>query len=476
MTLPYERYRPLIDDWAAFQAAVVRPLPTVIWANPLKTNADNLQNLMAQRGIPLQPLPWYPGAFYLPNGIQPGLQWEYMAGLFHVQEEVSLLPALFMDVQPTDRVLDMCAAPGSKTAQIGVMMGNRGTLVANDRNVGRMRAVRQVLNRIGLYNVTITTADAGNLPRGMGLFDKVLADVPCTCEGTCRKSPEVMRRVDGDDWQRLARTQTAVLRKAVQMCKVGGRIVYSTCTFAPEENERVVHTILQEFGDAVLRLLPASVPQFHTSPGVTEWQGEAFHPDLRHALRVWPHQNDSGGFFVAVLQKLQADRDPAFLAQPQLVTDQFAVQLQPEPWLSVAAERFGWSPEQLSEVVLLRMGQRGAWMVNRDHLPPATPADSLGMMYMRTSERYPKLSTAVAQLLGNQATQNFILLTSTQVQAFFARQDFPLSDDQTTHCTGTGYVLLLYQQHPVGVGIYYAHTKQIESTFPKGWTRPNIAA
>ena len=140
-----ERYKPIVGDWEAFATAVTQPLPTTIWANPLKTTPEQLETLLAQSGIRLKPVGWYPGAYRWPDGMQPGLRWEYLAGLYHVQEEVSLIPVTLLDVRPGERVLDMCAAPGNKTAQISVALQNRGTVVANDRNAGRMRAARQCL-------------------------------------------------------------------------------------------------------------------------------------------------------------------------------------------------------------------------------------------------------------------------------------------------------------------------------------------
>ena len=125
----FERYREMIEDWDEFKAAVKRPLPTTIWANPLKLTPDELFNLMAEAGVNLTPIPWYPGSFRLPDDVMPGLRWEYLAGLYQVQEEAALLPALLLNPQPGERVLDLCAAPGNKTAQMGAMMQNRGTLM-----------------------------------------------------------------------------------------------------------------------------------------------------------------------------------------------------------------------------------------------------------------------------------------------------------------------------------------------------------
>ena len=299
----FERYRALIDDWDAFIDALSRPLPVCVWTNTLRTTADRLAQWMRAGAYPVEPVGWYPGAFRLPAEAKPGNRLEYLAGLYHVQEEVSLVPPVLLEPQAGQRVLDLCAAPGNKTAQLAVAMDNRGTLVANDRDPLRLRAVRHVIDRLGVVNISMTAYDGANFPRESGLFERVLVDVPCSCEGTTRKHPESLQASSVEFSNRLGGPQRALLRKAVQLCAVGGRIAYSTCTFAPEENELIIDDIVGEVGPGALRLVPARVPGLVSSPGITRWQGRQLCQDMEHCMRVWPHQNDTGGFFVALLEK-----------------------------------------------------------------------------------------------------------------------------------------------------------------------------
>ncbi|HFQ93300.1 MAG TPA: RsmB/NOP family class I SAM-dependent RNA methyltransferase [Anaerolineae bacterium] len=464
-----ERYKPVVDDWDAFATAVTKPLPTTIWANPLKTTPEQLEMLLAQSGIRLEPVGWYPGAYRLPAGVKPGLRWEYLAGLYHVQEEVALLPAALLDAQPGERVLDMCAAPGNKTAQISVALQNRGTVVANDRSVGRMRAARQVFDRLGLVNVTALTQDAANLPAEIGQFDKILADVPCTCEGTCRKEPYVLRRASAQRARQMARVQRAILRKAAQLCRPGGRIVYATCTFAPEENELVLDSILREFAGEI-RLRPTAAPHFTASPGLTKWDGRNLNPDLVHALRVWPHQNDTGGFFVAVLEK-EGNR-LSVSGERLSVGEVYSGKIQRQPWLDSLVEHHGFSPELFDELELLRWGKRGVWLVNADHQPPLKPQpDSVGLALLRPSARFPKLGTAAAMYFGPYATRNFMEVTAVQLTAYLARRSFTAVPEQTANCTGTGFIIIRYQGIDVGMALYRREIEEVESLYPKGWAR-----
>ncbi len=297
-----ERYRDLIDDWSAFVDAVQAPLPTTLWANTLRTSRESLADSLDAEGLATQSLAWYQHGLRAAFGTRPGKSLAYITGRCHIQEEVSMQPIALLDPQPGERVLDLCAAPGNKSVQAAIHMGGRGTVLANDVNSRRLLMISRNVERLGLTNVALSRWDASSLPPSIGVFDRVLADVPCSCEGTSRKNPEILWRKHQEPG-RLAGAQSAILRKAVKLCKPGGRIVYSTCTYAPEENELVVNAVLREED---VNLVPASLEGFDFAPGITRWQGEVLLPELRHCLRAYPHMNDTGGFFVAVLEKSAA--------------------------------------------------------------------------------------------------------------------------------------------------------------------------
>jgi NOL1/NOP2/sun family putative RNA methylase len=472
MSVYFERYKEIVDDWPLFMEVAQRPLPTTIWANPLKTTPEQLVQRLQPYDIELTPIGWMDGAFRFPDDRQPGLLWEYMAGLFHVQEEVSMLPIKLLDVRPHHTVLDMCAAPGNKTAQFAVAMGNKGTIIANDRNVGRLKASRQIFDRLGIVNVTMLSQDAASLPGSMGQFDRILADVPCTCEGTCRKVPFVMSRASASSSEKMARVQTAILRKAVQLCKPGGKILYATCTFAPEENEAVLQAILDDMPDTI-RILPAQVEGFVTAAGISEWNGRKFHPSMQNAIRIWPHHNDTGGFFMALIEKAVSPQ-PSAVSQPPAPNPQPPIPSLQSP-IPKLCDRFGFSPELFADYKILRMSKRGLHIVNSDHQLLQTPKpDAIGMMFMRTDGKFPKMTTAAGMLFGKHATKNIIEITKEQAGAFFTRQTFAVSDAQIENCTGTGYVVLCLQNTAVGISVLHTKSQTIESSFPKGWVRDNF--
>jgi len=180
-------------------------------------------------------------------------------------------------------------------------MDDTGTLVANDNNLGRLSALRSNTERLGVTNVAVTNRDARNFSMkrlAFDEFDAALVDAPCSCEGTCRKNPDVLDEWTIDHVHQVASVQKGVLRRAVQATRTGGTVVYSTCTFAPEENEAVLDHVL---GAEDCRLVEFDLP-VETRPGVTEWDGETYDGSVERAHRVYPHLNDTGGFFCATLE------------------------------------------------------------------------------------------------------------------------------------------------------------------------------
>ena len=225
--------------------------------------------------------------------------WTYGHGWLYGQEEVSAIPAAVCDPAPGERVFDPCAAPGSKTTHLAALMDDEGLLVANDSNLGRLSALRSNAERCGLTNVAVTKSDARNfsLKPFPGEFDRAVVDVPCSCEGTVRKNPDALDEWTLDHVEGVASVQKGILDRAIEVTRPGGTVVYSTCTFAPEENEAVLDHALAEYDVA---LVEYDLP-LETRPGVTEWNGEEFDPSVRAAKRVYPHLNDTGGFFCAKL-------------------------------------------------------------------------------------------------------------------------------------------------------------------------------
>ncbi len=454
----FHRYRSIIDDWPAFLDALRRPLPTCIWANTARISPSQLHERLTRDGIAVKPIEWYEGAFRLPPEISIGNRLEYLAGLCHAQEEAAMIPAVLLDPQPGERVLELCAAPGNKVAQMSLKMQQRGAVIANDFNYHRMRALRRIIDRLGLVNVSATLCNAVSYPRPPELFDRVLVDVPCSCEGTSRKSPEVLLHGRINHLERL---QAAILRRGLQLCKPGGRVVYSTCTYAPEENEMAVQAALDFLSPKIhARILEANLPGLNWSPGLERWQGTAFRADMRHAIRIYPHQNDTGGFFIAVIEKLQGSNSGLTTEVAELNW------VDGQPYLEYLEERFGIPRSVFEGYRFFRANAKSIAIINEDHRI-AAPLHFAGVSFVHTNMKYPKLSTAAALAFGKYVTRNVAQLDRFQAEDYLKGKT--LYD--VVENLDEGYVFVRYADITLGVGVFFKHenTTELRSSFPKAW-------
>jgi NOL1/NOP2/sun family putative RNA methylase len=297
---PLRRYTEIVGNFDRFLAACERSLPMAVRVNTLRVEPSTAVSALRDEGIGVDVVEWNRRLLIVDTD-SPGNTWPYLHGWIHGQELVSALPAAVLDPDPGDRVLDACAAPGSKTGHLAARCNDDATLVANDASLGRLSALRSNLDRLGVTSAVVTNRDGRHIDPsaiGLDLFDKTLVDAPCSCEGTIRKNPDAL-----DDWsesylREISETQRGLLRRAVRVTREGGRVVYATCTFAPEENEAVLDAVLET---EACRIVPIELP-VGSVPALTEWQGDAYDESVSHARRIYPHLNDTGGFFVAALE------------------------------------------------------------------------------------------------------------------------------------------------------------------------------
>lgn len=297
---PLERYRPIIDDFDAFRTACDRPPTRTVRVHTTTVSPDRVIDALAEAGIAARPLPWSETVLEVDTS-SPGRTLPSFLGWMQSLDAASCLPAPLLDIGPGDRVWDTCAAPGGKTGHIVDLLGDRGLVYATDDNLGRLASLRFNTERLGATCVAVEHADARRITLdelGIDQVDATLVDAPCSCEGTIRKSPDVLKSWDLDNIETLSNVQRAILSRAVEVTREGGRVVYATCTFAPEENEAVVDDVLEEHNVGIESVeLPVE-----TAPGITEWDGDTFDGSLGRARRVYPHLSETGGFFIAVMR------------------------------------------------------------------------------------------------------------------------------------------------------------------------------
>ncbi len=460
------RYRPLVADWEAFATAVNRPRPTCVVANRGRVTTAELLGLLREAGCPAEPLGWSEAALRVPPEARPALCWPYQAGLCNLMEEASLLPVRLLDARPGERVLDLCAAPGGKAVLVALAVGARGTVVANDKDAKRLAGIRDKMKRLGLVNLTATVHDGGDYPLAAGPFDRVLVDAPCTAEGTRAHRGASYDTSEAGFRSWLAGQQRALLRRALRLVRPGGRVVYATCSFAPEENEGVIDAILREFGDAV-RVLPPALDGLAWSAGVSDWQGRAFHPDVRHGVRLWPHLSGTGGFFAVALERRE---DGAAHTAPVQQADSLGAPVDIADKLAALRERYGLPGNVFDELRLHRRGDE-IHAVAVAHAPPARPRPAAsGIPFLRVTDRGAKPATPAALRIGDRATRNVVDLDAEQTAAYLARETVAPRPEQLAACAGRGHVIVRRRGCALGVGfLRRGPPVSLESLYPRAW-------
>ncbi|MBI2167272.1 MAG: RsmB/NOP family class I SAM-dependent RNA methyltransferase [Candidatus Omnitrophica bacterium] len=310
-----ERLRRIVPSqkWDAVANTFAEPKPTTFRVNTLKAKPEVIQEKLHYLGFRLEKVSWCPGAFILRDGRLRELQETeiYKKGEIYVQNLSSMIPVLVLNPQPGETILDLTAAPGSKTTQMAVMMKGEGRLVANDNDRIRFFKLKTNVELQGASNVELKSYPGEQFGRHWpDYFDRVLLDAPCTAEGRfLAHEPSTYRYWKPAKIKEMARKQKNLILSAFRALKPGGTLVYSTCTFAPEENEGVLTWLLEK---ADQHKIPAELVEVRHAPplpsipnpmhGLSAWEEKNFHPSVRNSIRILPTVQMEG-FFVASLRK-----------------------------------------------------------------------------------------------------------------------------------------------------------------------------
>ena len=302
--------RMLGDGYEAFLKSYDEPRRPGLRINKLKKGPGNGE-------LPLfsvSPVPWAPDGYYYDPQTRPGKHPFHEAGVYYMQEPSAMAVAALSGVKPGGRVLDLCAAPGGKSTQLASMLMGKGVLYSNEIHPARARILSQNIERMGIPNAIVMNEDPEKLRERFPLyFDTVVVDAPCSGEGMFRKEEEAVPNWSPENVGMCARRQEGILDCAAQMTAPGGTLVYSTCTFAPMENERNAGLFLKRHPDFVIEDLPAQLGEEFMertglSAGVPEYAEEAEIPEeiresLRGSIRLWPHRLEGEGHYLAVFRK-----------------------------------------------------------------------------------------------------------------------------------------------------------------------------
>lgn len=347
----------LEDEYEEFLKSLERPRAVALRFNPLKGEVPCLPFVGA-------PVPWEKQGFYYDPQSRPGLHPYHEAGVYYLQEASAMAPVAMLGVRPGERVCDLCAAPGGKSTQIAGYLQGQGMLLCNEIHPARAKILARNVERLGIANALVTNEKPENLAKKLpGFFDRVLVDAPCSGEGMFRKEEAAITDWSQETVEMCARRQREILNSAAQLLRAGGRLVYSTCTFAPEENEQTVAAFLQEH--------PEFIPETVEAP----W----FVPGENSSFRLWPHKLLGEGHFLAVLRKQGNEEAEGECCPGEKLPKQwldFAKDMNitlPEGKAILFGNSLYWAPEELPSLRGLKVLRPGLELgeVKKDRFEPA---------------------------------------------------------------------------------------------------------
>ena len=345
------------QEYPAFLASLERPRAVALRLNPLKGKLPRLDFVKA-------PVPWEPMGYYYDPDARPGLHPYHEAGVYYLQEASAMSAVALLDPQPGEKVCDLCAAPGGKTTQIAGRMGGKGFLLCNEINPKRAKILSRNIERMGVGNALVTNEHPARLAQAYGgFFDRVLIDAPCSGEGMFRKEEAAVTDWSQETVEMCARRQAEILESGAGLVRPGGRLVYSTCTFAPEENEQTIADFLRRH--------PEFVPETVDAP----WFDKAGEGQFK----MLPHKLLGEGHFGAVLRKTGGE-------EPEVAPEKG--EKLPKPWTEFAkalavslpegkAVQFGqslyWAPAEMPALRGIKVLRPGLELgqLKKDRFEPA---------------------------------------------------------------------------------------------------------
>lgn len=345
------------DEYDAFLDSLQRPRAVALRFNPLKEERP---------GLPFvgEPVPWEPEGFYYDPEARPGLHPYHEAGVYYLQEASAMSAVALLDPQPGEKICDLCAAPGGKTTQIAGRLMGEGFLLCNEVNPKRAKILSRNIERMGVANAMVTNEYPNVLAqRFPDFFDRVLVDAPCSGEGMFRKEEAAVTDWSPETVEMCARRQAEILDSAAKLVRPGGRLVYSTCTFAPQEDEEAVAAFLERH--------PEFVPEAVEAP----W----FTPAGAGCWRMWPHKLLGEGHFGAVLRRMDGEAEDTAIPGGEKLPkqwEQFAKELGirlPQGKAVSFGENLFWAPADLPDIRRLKVLRPGLELgtVKKDRFEPA---------------------------------------------------------------------------------------------------------
>ena len=381
------------NEYNAFLESYENEKYQALRLNPLKVKKQVFEENTC---FHISEVPWAENGYYYEKEDYPGKHPYHDAGVYYIQEPSAMAPAEYLEVKPKERVLDLCAAPGGKSTQLGAALKGEGLLICNEIHPARAKILSENIERMGIKNAIVTNETPAHLAAYFpAYFDKILVDAPCSGEGMFRKNEDACTEWSLENVALCAKRQDEILDEAASMLRPGGRLVYSTCTFAPAENEGSISRFLERHSD--FGIIPVE-KKAGMSNGVPDWI-ENPAKDIEQTIRLWPHKLKGEGHYLAVLQKEGIHTDDRCgtisLQQPMKEKDckeciefleQFVPKIQPKN-LFAFGEQIYQMPEQMPDIAGLKVLRPGLHLGTRKK-NRFEPAHALALALSKEDVRY----------------------------------------------------------------------------------------
>ena len=443
----------LQEEYEAYKESLGLPIQQGYRINTGKISKEEWKKIAP---FSAKEVPWIENGYFLLDDFRASRHPYYFAGLYYLQEPSAMTPANRLNVEPGDFVLDLCAAPGGKATELGSRLKGKGMLVANDISNSRAKALLKNLELAGIANLYVTSEEPAKLCQNFPeFFDKVLVDAPCSGEGMFRKDMDVAKTWDESRPEFFANLQREIVSNAISMLKPGGLMLYSTCTFAPIENEGTISYILENFPEMELLEIPAYEG---FSEGNPEWgNGD---DTLKRCVRIFPHKMAGEGHFIALLKKkgiLYPSKSDVAVQKPEK-----------EAWKLL--NEF-WAPMELPfEKERIEIRNQNVY-----YLPPASNHYKgihfvrnglfLGELKKNRFEPSEPLALALSQ---EQFPAILNLLSEDERVTRYLRGETLLIEDGEAKVK-KGWQLVCVDGHPLGFGKLVNQT--LKNKYPAGWRR-----
>ncbi len=474
MIVPAELYDYFQGVEPEVKARILNALETkkinAVRINTNKTTTDFIVKRLNEKGFESETIGFADGLILKNESSLISKTLEHFLGYFYIQSVASMIPPLVLNPCADDIVLDIAAAPGSKTTQMAQMMGNKGMLVANEWDGKRIKTLSHNLDRMGVVNAALVNMGGeriGNLlPE---TFDKILVDAPCSALGVLYKAPQAVANLNY--LQKFVFIQEQLLVSAIKAAKTGGKIVYSTCTLSVEENEKLIHTILSRYPVELEDIeLPSGLEHLK---GLTAFRGETYHDSLQKTIRLLPGTHNAEMFFIAALRKtgtVPTRTDVGPFSNAKAVFE-FCDRKHPAigGMIKYFNDHFGIPSEIWDAYSFIRrpdeiLAASPSWL-NGERLIRQIYTHRVGSRVARTRrEGEWKLSTNMAQLLAPYISRNKIILTDEKdIHTFITAGSIHRSFD-----IERGGVVVWGNDYPLGCGVM--HQGALKSQMPKSRT------